>query len=242
LNVTLTEQLADAARLAPHDLLEIAKSPALVPPMLTLLIVMEDFVPFVNEADSAALVEPTDVLGNPRLVGDTLAVPPAVLPPVAERVTDCGLLLAVSEIVSVADREPLAVGLNVTATVQLADAARLLPHVLLAIKKSPGFVPVIAMLLIVIEAVVPFFNVAVCEALVEPTLTLPNERLVGLILTAPVPPVATPDSATVCGLPVAESLKFNVAVRVPLDVGANTMLTVQLPDAARLAPQVLLKI
>jgi len=57
-----------------------------------------------------------------------------------------------------------------------------------------------------------------------------------------VPPVPFPVSVMVCGLPVAESVKLSVAARAPAVVGAKTTLTVQLAEAARLAPQVLLKI
>ena len=49
-----------------------------------------------------------------------------------------------------------------------------------------------------------------------------------------------PESVTVCGLPVPESANDKVALRVPLAVGLNTTLAVQVADAARLLPQVLL--
>ena len=49
-------------------------------------------------------------------------------------------------------RLPVAVGLNVTLIVQLADAARLAPHVCVW-AKSPAFVPVRLMLIPVIEMV-----------------------------------------------------------------------------------------
>jgi hypothetical protein len=62
------------------------------------------------------------------------------------------------------------------------------------------------------------------------------------MLTVPLEPVPVPERVAVWGEPVAESLKFKVAVRVPLTFGAKTMLAVQLADAARLVPQVLLEI
>ena len=49
-------------------------------------------------------------------------------------------------------------------------------------------------------------------------------------------------SAIVCGLLLAESLKFSVADRFPVAVGAKIIFAVQLVDPARLDPQVLLKI
>ena len=136
-----------------------------------------------------------------------------------------------------AERAPLAEGLKTTPTAQLAPGARLLPHVLLPFVKSAAFVPVTLMVLIAIDAVLPFFRVAVCVPLLDPTFTLPKDREAGLTLA---PDVPRPDSATVC-VP-AESVKVRVAVRLPAVVGANTTFTVQLVDAARLVPQVLLKI
>jgi hypothetical protein len=241
LNTTLAEQAADAARLVPQVLLLMAKSPALAPPMAMLLIVTEAFVPLVRVAVCAVLVAPTAVLGNPSDVGDTVTLPPEVLPPVPASATVCGLLLDESETVRVAERDPLTVGLNSMDRLQLADVARLVPHVLLEMRKSPGSTPVTAMLLIVMEELKPLVRVAVCAELVAPRFTDPNEKEVGLMVTVPLdPPGAYPDNAAVCGEFVAESLKVSVAVRVPLTLGAKMMLAVQLAEAARLVPQVLL--
>jgi len=79
----------------------------------------------------------------------------------------------VSATLNVAVRVPETVGLNTTVMMQLAEAARLDPHVLVEMLKSPGFAPPIAMLLIVIVALPVFFSVAVCDALEDPTFTLP---------------------------------------------------------------------
>ena len=49
-----------------------------------------------------------------------------------------------------------------------------------------------------------------------------------------------PDNETVCGLPAALSVTFNVALRAPVVVGANVTLMVQLAPAANELPQVLL--
>ena len=158
LNTTFTVQLAAAARLEPQVLLEITKSPGLAPPIVILLMVMEDVVPLPNVAVCDALVDPTAVFGKPMLVGETVTLTD-VDPPVPVRLTVCGLLLAVSATFSVATRDAVAAGLNVIETVHVADAAKLLPQVLLAIVKSPGFVPVIEMLLIVMEEAVPLLKV-----------------------------------------------------------------------------------
>jgi hypothetical protein len=224
-------------------LLLIEKSPALVPPRVTPLIVMDEVVPLLRVADWAALVDPTAVAGKPIAVGETVTLPPEVLPPVPDNATVCGLLVAESEIVRVAERVPVVVGLNSTDTPQLAEAARLEPQALAEMRKSPGFVPVSEMPLMVIEELVPLVSVEDWAALVEPTFTDPYERDVGLTVTLPlVPPGANPESATVCGEFVAESVKLRVAVSVPPVTGAKATLAVQLAPAARLLPHVLLVI
>jgi hypothetical protein len=95
------------------------------------------------------------------------------------------------------------------------------------------------MLLMLIDVVPLFVNVTAFAAPFPPTGTEDQLRDIGL--TEALPPVllgAKPDSATVCGLGVALSLKFKVAVRVPLTVGAKSTFTVQLAETARLDPQV----
>ena len=104
-------------------------------------------------------------------------------------------MLAESVKLKVAVRVPVAEGLNRIVAEQLADAARLVPQVLLEIVKSAALVPVIATLLMVIEAAVPLRSDADNDELLEPTATLPNARLVGLTLTVAEVPV--PESATV---------------------------------------------
>ena len=81
----------------------------------------------------AGLLVPTTLVPKLRLVVDMLSV--GVTPePVSE--TNCGLLEAVSVMVSVPVREPLAVGVNVTLMVQLEFPATLAPQ-LLVCAKSP---------------------------------------------------------------------------------------------------------
>ncbi len=64
--------------------------------------------------------------------------------PVPERLTVCGLPLALSVMLTEAVRVPVAEGVKVTLIVQLAPAATELPHVLVC-AKSPALVPVTAM-------------------------------------------------------------------------------------------------
>jgi hypothetical protein len=176
-----------------------------------------------------------------RLDGLTAKLPAAVVP-VPESATVCGLLLAESVKLSLAVRAPVAAGLNKMVAVQLAEAARLAPHVLLEIVKSPALVPVIAMLPSVIAAELPLLSVADNDVPLELVLTLPNARLAGLAVTLPVEAVPVPESATVCGLLLAVSVKLRVAVRAPVAAGLKEMVAVQLANAARLAPHVLLEI
>ena len=64
-----------------------------------------------------------------RLVGERLTAP-AVPVPVPEKLTVCGLPLALSVMLTAAVRLPLAAGVKVTLIVQLAPAATELPQVL----------------------------------------------------------------------------------------------------------------
>ena len=81
-------------RVDPQELEEIEKSPALVPEIATLLIVMVEAVVLESVADCEALADPTIVDAKVRLEGVAeMLVEPA---PVPERVTDWGLLLALS--------------------------------------------------------------------------------------------------------------------------------------------------
>ena len=75
----------------------------------------------------AVLVVPTDWLPKARLVGER-GSKGAV--PVPERLTVCGLPLALSVMLTEAVKLPLAAGVNVTLMVQLLPAATELPHVL----------------------------------------------------------------------------------------------------------------
>jgi hypothetical protein len=62
------------------------------------------------------------------LVWDPCATAMLKSVPVPERATVCGLPAALSVIVTIADRAPVAVGVKVTAIVQVAPAATLVPQ------------------------------------------------------------------------------------------------------------------
>src|SRR5437764_5960869 len=70
-------------------------------------------------------------------------------------------------------------------------------------------------------------------------LWLPNARAMSERLAAgePVEPAPVPDRLTVCGLPVALSFTLSAALLVPLAVGENVTLMVQLAPRATELPQ-----
>src|SRR5436305_14313851 len=129
-------------------------------------------------------------------------------------------------------RTPAAVGVNVTEIVQLPPAATLDPQVLVW-AKSPLFVPVIAILVMLSAALRGLFNVMVWAALVVATFWLANVRLDGESDTCATA-VPVPLNPAVCGDPVALSVMLTAALRAPAAVGVNVTEIVQLPPAATL--------
>lgn len=173
---------------------------------------------------------------NERLVGEALTVPEPEPPvPVPESATESGVEPPV--MVHVADSAPTVLGLKTMAAVQLADAARVEPQVVDEMEKLAALVPVIELELREIELDVLLRTVMVFDELLVPSLTLPKLREAGDAATAP--PVPRPETATCCGLLEPLSVKVKFAVRVPATVGLKRMVTVQLEEAARLVPQVL---
>ena len=122
---------------------------------------------------------------NVRLVGFRLTDGPLATP-VPLKVMFCGLPAALSAIDTLALREPAAVGVNVTLIVQDAPAANVLEPVgqVLVCAKSPAFVPVSPMLLMLSPALPLFVSVMLWGLLLVPTFWLLNVRLVGFRLTA----------------------------------------------------------
>jgi len=129
---------------------------------------------------------------------------------------------------------PVAVGVNVTLIAQFAPAATDAPHVLV----SPYCA--LATMLVMLSAAVPeFVSVTLCAALGVPTAWLPKSRLAGeKLATGPFAGVPVPVRLTVCGLFAALSVKVIDPVRVPVAVGVNVTLIVQLPATATKLPQV----
>lgn len=96
----------------------------------------------------------------------------AIVGPAPVRLTDCGEPVALSVMDSVPVRVPSTVGLNVTAIVQLAPAAAVVPQ-LFDWAKSP----VAAMDVTARDAWPEFVRVIVCAGLVVPIASAVNERL-----------------------------------------------------------------
>jgi hypothetical protein len=94
--------------------------------------------------------------------------------------------------------------------VQFAPATRLDPQ-LFANTNADASVPVTVMLLMSRVALPVLVKVTLCDALVDPTCTLPNAKLVAdnetVVAVTPVPV-----SAMDCGEPVALSVMVTVAV------------------------------
>jgi hypothetical protein len=136
-------------------------------------------------------------------------------------------------------REPEAVGRNVMLKVQLAPAARVEPQVVVRVK-SPEFVPVIEVLLMVMLAPPLLVKVTVWLLLVVFTCWLPKAIEVGDKLATGAIPV--PVKATVCGLPEALSVTDSDALREPVAVGLNVIENVQLAPTASVDPQVVVRV
>ena len=123
-----------------------------------MLVMLSDAVPvFFRVNGFAALVVFTRWLPKVKLVLDKLTEGAV---PVPERVTVCGLLLALSETVIAPDRSPVVVGVNVMLIVQFPPAATEVPQVLLC-----AYCVLAAMLVILSAAVPVFVSVTLCAAL-----------------------------------------------------------------------------
>jgi hypothetical protein len=104
--------------------------------------------------------------------------------PVPVKLTDCGLLEALSVKFSEALRLPAAVGVKVTLRVQVLLGVTVAPvQVSALVAKSPEFVPPSVTVEIIKLAAPMLVTVSVWGALGLPTLCAPNVRLVGEKLT-----------------------------------------------------------
>ena len=153
--------------------------------------------------------------------------------PVPLRLTVCGLLPALSVKASVPVAAPVAVGVNVTPTLQLAPAATLVPQVLVAIPKGPLTV----MAENTSNPLWLLVSVTDLAELVEPTAVVLKLKDVADSVTGALP---VPVRLTVCGLLIALSANVSVPVAAPNAAGVKVTPTLQVAPAAMPVPQVLL--
>jgi hypothetical protein len=147
----------------------------------------------------------------------------------------CGAPVALSVMVIVAVSAPIAAGVKWPWMVQLAPPATLVPQ-LFENTNEVASVPVTAMLVMANGAVPVLVSVTDCDALVDSTCSPAKVKLVADRSTAGgVWPV--PDSAMVCGEPLALSVMVIVAVSVPVAAGVKWPWMVQLAPPATLVPQ-----
>lgn len=132
-NVTPTVHDRPAPKEDEQVFVAMAKSP-----VRTTEVMFSEALPMlVNVRFCAALVTPTVVEPKVKLVGEMLAIGAGADTPFPVRVTACGEPAASSVKVSAPDLAPRAEGVKVTFTVQLTDCARVAPHVVEALVKSP---------------------------------------------------------------------------------------------------------
>jgi len=224
-NVRVAVHLAPAARVAPQVVV-LVKSAALAP-VIASEVIERAMVPALAMVRVwAALAVPVFTL--PKAKDVALRVTGEAPEPV--NATDSARPAAVK--VVAAERAPVALGVNVTVTVQLPAAAILVEQVLV-FEKSAAFVPVIASVPRVSGDVPALVMVSVFVALGEPTITLPIARVVALRVTGAVPePLSLTDSA------VAPAVNVIAAERPPSAAGVKVAITAQLPPAAMLVEQV----
>jgi len=192
---------------------------------------------FFTVTTCAAVVIPTTVDANVRLVGDNVTAGAVPVPVIA---TVCGEPVALSATASEAVSVPVVAGLNSTDTAQVAPTASVVVHVFAEIRYELALVPVSVSDVSVNTAVPEFLTVTTCAAVVVPTTVDANVKLVGDNVTAGAVPV--PVIATVCGEPVALSATASEAVSVPVAAGLNSTDTAHVAPTASVVVQVFAEI
>jgi hypothetical protein len=230
-NVTEIVQLAPAATLDPQVLVS-TKSPDAAIEVSVKAACPE----LVNITISAALVVPFVCGAKVRLVGEsvTAELPVTEAAPVPLNATVCGEPAALSVIVSVPVRVPVAAGVNVTEIVHAAPAAMLVPQVLVDAKSPDAEMELIANV-----AEPEFVSVAVWAVLLDPTASESKFKLVVDICAVGVAAVAVPSSVIVCVAPATLSeLSVNVSEPeiAPAVVGAKLIWYVQDPPGISSTP------
>ena len=194
------------------------KSPALVPERAMLEMVTPAVPVLVMEMRSEALVLPMVTVLKSRVSGASVSTR-FVFWPVPDSPTTSGLPVASLATDSEAALAPVAPGVNVKLTLQLAFAASVagLDGQLFAeMLKSPLLVPVSEKPLNVIAVFPVFVSWTDWALLVVFTFCAAKVRLVGFAVRVLVTTCAVPESGTDCGLPEASSVKTMLALREPL--------------------------
>jgi len=174
--VTLIVQLPPAATERPQLLLW-AKSPALAP-VTAMLETLNAALPLLARvAVSVPPGVPTGWFPKERLLGETLPDGSAAATPVPLRLTLSRPPRALVEMLSVAERCPVVLGVKVNLTAQLAPTASEKPQ-LLDCENLLAYVPLIPTPLIKRVVLPVFSTVTFCTGLVVLTGTDPNETLV----------------------------------------------------------------
>jgi hypothetical protein len=152
--------------------------------------------------------------------------------PVSETVR--GLPLALSVIVMVPLRAPVAVGVNVTLIVQFMLAGTDAPHVFVSAKSPEAVIEVI------FSARLPLLVSVIIFAgeLVVVTSWLPKFKLVGATTATGALAVPVPVSVANWALLGSTSVNTSLAISVAATEGVNVTLTLHEAPAARLAPHV----
>ena len=151
--------------------------------------------------------------------------------------TVCGLPLALSLTETVPKLKELDGGIHLTVMVQDFPAPRFVSQLFVSEKAAP-VIPMPVMLNVVLPKLVSVGVASVWHPHPSPIIFLQAKiRLVGdrVAFGPETTPVAL--KATDCGLPGALSAIDNVPVRVPICVGLNVTLIVQLARGATLEPQ-----
>jgi len=221
--VRFTVVLLPAVTLIGNEPAANVKSPAFAP-VIPRPVIDKLAVPvLVIVTGVTALVAFTSCL--PKLTVAGLIPTPGAMP-VPDRVTVCGLPLALSAIVSEAVRLPVAVGVKVTFTVMLLPGVTVIGNEPAAKAKSPAFAPVIARLEVVRLAVPVLAMMMGVTALLVFTSWLPKLTATGLTPKTGAMPV--PLRGTLCGLPAALSVIDSETARLPLAAGVKVTFTVVL--------------
>src|SRR5437879_8122531 len=158
--------------------------------------------------------------------------------PVPASATVCGLcgLVALSVILTVPVRVPVAVGEKVTFMVQLAPAVTL-PTQLSVSAKSEAFAPLKARPETVNATLPVLLKVMPLAGLANPTISFVNVRPFAERLAIREGSIPVPASRAASWLPVTLLVMVSAPVRLPAAAGVKVTLMVQLAPAATLPTQ-----